>query len=67
MKIDITGFLELSKELTDIMDDMEMEPAGFFEERLDEVVKILDERISNELRILSPCLTLYLSLEVVDY
>ena len=66
MKIEITGFLELSESLADIMVDMEIEPTGFFEERLEEAVKILDERISNELRILTPCLTSYLSLEVME-
>ncbi|MFQ6095703.1 MAG: hypothetical protein ACE5NN_06130 [Candidatus Bathyarchaeia archaeon] len=66
MKIQVSGFLELSKPLAELMEEMEIEPARFFKERLDEAVERLDERIANELQILSPCLTSYLSMKVLD-
>ena len=65
MKIEVTGYIELNASLVKHMEEMEIEPASFFKDRLDEVIEGLDERIANELRILSPCLTSNLCLEVI--
>jgi hypothetical protein len=57
MKIEVTGYIELNASLVKHMDEMKIEPASFFKDRLDEVIEGLDKRITNELGILSPCLT----------
>ena len=66
MKIEVTGFLELSTPLAEVMEDMKIDPASFFMERLNEAIEKVEERIANELRIMSPCLTSDLSLEIVE-
>ena len=66
MEIEVSGFLELSNSLVETMKELEVDTVCFFKKRLDEAVKVLDQRISNELQILSPCLTSALSLQVVD-
>ena len=66
MKIEVTGFLELSKPLAEIMEDMKIDPASFFTERLNDAIEKIEERIANELQILSPCLTSDLSLDIVE-
>jgi len=63
MKIQISGFLELSKPLAELMEEMKVEPSSFFKDRLDEAMERLDERITNELQIMSPCLASDLSLD----
>ena len=40
--------------------------AGFFKERLDEAIERIEEKIANELKILSPCLTSSLFLEIIE-
>ena len=66
MKIEVTGFLELSTPLAEVMEDMKIDPASFFMERLNEAIEKVEEKIANELRIMSPCLTSDLSLEIVE-
>jgi hypothetical protein len=48
------------------MKEMGIDPAGFLRDRLVEAVESIEEKIANELQILSPCLTSDLSLEVVE-
>ena len=66
MKIEVSGFLELSSTLVELMKEMGIDPAGFLRDRLVEAVESIEEKIANELQILSPCLTSDLSLEVVE-
>ena len=66
MKIEVSGFLELSATLVELMKEMEIDPAGFLRDRLVEAVESIEKKIANELQILSPCLTSDLSLEVVE-
>ncbi|GAI95826.1 unnamed protein product, partial [marine sediment metagenome] len=66
MKIEVSGFLELSATLVELMKEMGIDPAGFLRDRLVEAVESIEEKIANELQILSPCLTSDLSLEVVE-
>ena len=66
MKIEVTGFLELSTPLAGIMEDMKINPTIFFMERLNEAIEKIEERIANELQIMSPCLTSDLSLDIVE-
>ena len=65
-RIEVAGFLELSVPLVEHMKDMKIDPAEFFKEQIDESIKRLGEKIANELRIISPCLTSYLILEPVS-
>jgi len=66
MRIKVSGFLELSAPIVELIEEMEIDPAGFFKERLDEAIERIEEKIANELKILSPCLTSSLSLEIVE-
>ena len=66
MKIEVSGFLELSATLVELMKEMGIDPAGFLRDRLVEAVESIEKKIANELQILSPCLTSDLSLEVVE-
>jgi len=66
MKIEVFGFIELSAPLVELMREMDIAPAGFLRDRLVESVEAIEEKIANELQILSPCLTSDLSLEVID-
>ena len=66
MKIEVSGFLELSATLVELMKEMGIDPAGFLRDRLVEAVESIEKKILNELQILSPCLTSDLSLEVVE-
>ncbi len=66
MKIEVSGFLELSATLVELMKEMGIDPAGCLRDRLVEAVESIEEKIANELQILSPCLTSDLSLEVVE-
>jgi hypothetical protein len=66
MKIEVSGFLELSATLVELMKEMGIDPTGFLRDRLVEAVESIEEKIANELQILSPCLTSDLSLEVVE-
>ena len=66
MKIKVYGFLELSATLVELMQEMGIDPAGFLRDRLVEAVEFIEEKIANELQILSPCLASDLSLEVVE-
>ena len=66
VKIEVTGFLELSTPLVEFMEDREINPADFFKDRLNEAVERIDGRIADELQIMSPCLTSSLSLEIVE-
>ncbi len=66
MKIEVSGFFELSATLVELMKEMGIDPTGFLRDRLVEGVESIEEKIANELQILSPCLTSDLSLEVVE-
>ena len=66
MKIEVSGFLELSATLVELMKEMGIDPAGFLRDRLVEAVESIEKKIANELQILSPCLTSDLSLEIVE-
>jgi len=66
MKIEVSGFLELSATLVELMKEMGINPVGFLRDRLVEAVESIEEKIANELQILSPCLTSDLSLKVVE-
>ena len=66
MKIEVSGFLELSATLVELMKEMGIDPAEFLRDRLVEAVESIEKKIANELQILSPCLTSDLSLEVVE-
>ena len=66
MKIEVSGFLELSATLVELMKEMGIDPAGFLRDRLVEAVESIEKKILNELQILSPCLTSDLSLEIVE-
>jgi hypothetical protein len=66
MKIEVNGFLELSTPLVEIIEDMKIDPVNFFVERLNEAIDKIEERIANELQIMSPCLTSDLTLDIVE-
>lgn len=66
MKIEVSGFLELSTPLAEIMEDMKIDPVNFFVERMSEAIERIEERIASELQIMSPCLTSDLSFDIVE-
>lgn len=66
MKIEVSGFLELSATLVEHMREMGIDPAGFLRDRMAEAVEYLEMKMANELKILSPCLTSDLYLEVIE-